>query len=262
MQAMYTWPTWMIVAGAVALTLLATALGYRAGCAHSDAESDRAHGVSTAIKGSILGLVALILGFTYSMTTSRYSDRQRVVLQEANAAGTCFLRAGLLAEPARQNIREALRRFVDVRLNLFDLSHDPEAVERNRAEIDRLLDQLWSAVEASATADPDRTRNSQIVPAANEVIDMSTTRMWISRNHVPPSVVLLLVVCMVVSGALTGESFGRVGRPAVVLWIVQILLIGMVLYVVLDFDRPHSGLIEVDHQPLIELKASMAVMAK
>jgi hypothetical protein len=70
--------------------------------------------------------------------------------------------------------------------------------------------------------------------------------------------VLLLGLCMLVSGALTGESFGRVGRPAVWLWILQVLLIGLVLYMVLDFDRPRRGLIGIDHQPLQELKASIA----
>jgi hypothetical protein len=257
MNIIYTLPTWLIVAGLVAMTLLATALGYRAGHSAKDVETERAYGVSTGVKASIFGLVALILGFTYSMTSSGFDDRQRLVLDEANSIGTCYLRAGLLSDGSAGAVRGALRRYMDLRIQLFDQGLDPEAYRRNSAAMDVQLDALWKSVEASARGEPDLTRNSLIVPAANAVIDLSSTRAWSVRNHVPPTVILLLGICMVASGILSGHSFGQVHRPSTYLWVVQNLLFALVLYVVLDFDRPRRGLIRVDEQPLIEQRNSM-----
>ena len=257
MNIIYTWPTWAIVAGLIVLTAPAAIIGYRAGRSEEQDESERAFGVRTGLKSSILGLVALILGFTYSMTSGRFDDRQRLVLDEANSIGTCYLRAGLLSQANAQAIRDTLRRYTDVRIRLFDEGLDPAAYRRNSAEMDAQLDALWRSVEASARSEPDLTRNSQIVPAANAVIDLSSTRAWSVRNHVPPPVILLLGACIVASGVLTGHSLGQVKRPSNYLWAVQNLLFALVLYVVLDFDRPRRGLIRVDEQPLIEQRDGM-----
>jgi hypothetical protein len=241
----------------VALTVAATALGYRAGRARKDTEDDRAYGVTTGLKASVFGLVALILGFTYSMTSSRFDERQRLVLDEANAIGTCYLRAGLLKPATTDGTRDALRRYTDLRIALFEQALDHDAVRRISQEMDGQLAGLWAHVEQSARDDPDLTHHSSIVPAVNTMIDLSSTRAWMMRNHVPPSVLLMLGVCMVVSGALTGQSFGQVGRRSIGLWTIQNLVLAVVLFVVLDFDRPRRGLIKVNHQPLVELRSSL-----
>lgn len=191
------------------------------------------------------------------MTSNRFADRERLVLDEANAIGTCYLRAGLVDATANDEIRATLRQYTDLRLKLFEQGLDREAYQRNAAKMDELLGTLWSAVEGSARRQPDLTRNSLIVPAANEVIDLSSTRAWSVRYHVPGTVIVLLALCMIASGALTGQSFGQVGSSGKTLWLVQNLLAAMVIFVVLDFDRPRRGLIQVDHTPFVELKAGM-----
>ena len=176
MNIIYTWPTWLIVAGLVVLTAPAAMIGYRAGRSEEQDESERAFGVRTGLKSTIFGLVALILGFTYSMTSSRFDDRQRIVLDEANSIGTCYLRAGLLSQVnARAHPRHAAplhgRPHPAVRRGAR-----PRRLPAQSAEMDAQLDALWRSVEASARSEPDVTRNSQIVPAANAVIDLSSTR--------------------------------------------------------------------------------------
>src|SRR4051812_29267861 len=100
MNEIYVWPTWVVVAGLVGATLLATFVGYRAGRSAEHVESERAYGVAVGLKTSVFELVALILGFTYAMTSNRFDDRQRLVLDEANAIGACYLRAGMLSDGA------------------------------------------------------------------------------------------------------------------------------------------------------------------
>lgn len=257
MHSIYDCQSWIIVASILALMFAANEASYRFGRVRSGEEPERVHGVSKALKASILGLVALLLGFSFSITSNRFNQRQRVVLDEANAIGTCYLRAGLLAEPTRTRIQATLRRYTDLRLEHFERALEPGEYVRTSKAMDATLLELWSAVEDSVKTNPELARTSQIVPAANAVIDMAATRAWASHNQMPSSVLALLAVCMVVSGGILGHSSGQTARRHVGLWVMLNVLVALVLFVVLDFDRPRRGLIQVNHAPLIELRESM-----
>jgi hypothetical protein len=262
MDMIYDWPTWVLVVSVLALMFAANEIGYRLGRVRHGEEPERAHAVSNALKASILGLVALLLGFSFSITSSRFQQRQRLVLDEANAIGTCYLRAELLAKDKKaelsgKRIRESLRSYTNLRLEHFERALESSEFQRTTKAMDTILVELWSAVEDGVTMDHELARTSQIVPAANEVIDLSATRAWASHNHLPPSVLLLLAACMGVSSGLMGHSSGQVGRRHLGLWIALNVLVMLVLFVVLDFDRPRRGLIQVNHAPLIELRESM-----
>ena len=128
---------------------------------------------------------------------------------------------------------------------------------RTTKAMDAAMVELWSGVEDGVKADHELARTSEIVPAANEVIDLSATRAWASHNQMPASVLVLLAVSMVISSGLVGHSSGQVGRRHLELWIGTNVLVMLVLFVVLDFDRPRRGLIQINHTPLIELRESM-----
>ena len=257
MNIIYDWPTWVIVVSLLALMFAANEVGYRLGRGPRADEPEGSHAVTNTLKGSIIGLVALLLGFSYSITSSKFNQRQRLVLDEANAIGTCYLRAGLLAEPARSHIRTVLQRYTDVRIEHFERALEPGEYQRTTKAMDAAMVDLWSAVEDGVKADHELAHTSQIVPAANEVIDLSATRAWASHNQMPASVLFLLAVCMIISSGLVGHSSGQVGRRHLGLWIGLNILVMLVLFVVLDFDRPRRGLIQVNHAPLIELRESI-----
>lgn len=253
---LYDWPTWTIVAGLFALMLAANELGFRAGRRDHEHETEPSRSVSNALKGSVFGLVALLLAFSFSATTSRHDVRQRIVLDQANAVGTCYLRAGLLDDPERSQIRTDLQQYVRVRLEHFRAARDPAENAQTRVAIDGLLSDLWKAVEAAHRRQPEAVRNSLIVPAANEVIDLSSDRVWAGRNHLPMPVLALLFISVVVSSALLGHSSGLAGRRHFWLWVAMNVVFALVLFVILDFDRPHRGLIQLDPAPLVELNAT------
>lgn len=252
------WPTWVIVVTLLGLMFTANETGFRLGRRRHKTETDLSHNISNIFKGSIFGLVALLLGFSFSATTSRYDLRQRIVLDQANAIGTCYLRAGLLDESSCKHIRSLLERYVEVRVDQYRVGRDAEAVARDQAEIDRLLADLWTAVEDANRREPEKVHKSSIGPAANEVIDLGSTRTWANRNHLPEPVLLLLMVSVLVACMLLGHSSGQTGRRHLSLWLAANVIFALVLFVVLDFDRPRRGLIRVDQTPLIELNASLA----
>ena len=256
-MVLYDLPTWLIVAALLALTLAANEVGYRMGLRRQRTESELSRTVSNALKGSTFALVALLLAFSFSATSSRYELRQRLVLDQANAVGTCYLRAGLLAEPGRTQIRSVLVEYLDVRLEHYQAGYHTEAGKQLRTRIDGLMARLWEQIETANRADPQGVRTSLIVPAANEVIDLSSTRAWANQNHLPDPVLAMLLGSLVISSLLLGHSSGQAATRHVGLWLASNLVLGLVLYVVLDFDRPRRGLIVVDQTPLVELRATL-----
>jgi hypothetical protein len=256
------WPTWLIVVVLLELMVAANELGFRAGRRHHRDDTELSRTVANAFKGSIFGLVALLLGFSFSATTSRYDLRQRIVLDQSNAIGTCHQRAGLLGETSRLEVRAILRRYVAARIEQSRAGRDEAGFARGQAEIDRHLAALWAAVEDANRREPDVVRNSLIVPATNEVIDLSSTRTWANRNHLPEPVLALLMASVLVACLLLGHSSGQAQRRHLSLWLAANVIFALVLYVVLDFDRPRRGLIRVDQTPLIELNASIGGAAE
>lgn len=255
---LYEWSTWEIVTVVLGLMLVCNEIGFRVGRRGLGKESELSRTVSNALKGSIFGLVALLLAFSFSATTSRYDLRQRIVLDQSNAVGTCYLRASLLDEKLKNQIQKLLRRYVDLRLQLHQVGHDAEQNAQIQGDIDKALADLWSNVEEAYQADPEKVRNILLIPSANEVIDLSSTRAWASRNHLPEPVIFLLLVSVLVSSALLGHSSGQSGRRHIGLWMASNAVFALVLFIVLDFDRPRRGLIRIDQTPLIELKQSLA----
>jgi len=254
---LYDSPTWVIALGLLCAMSAADEIGFRVGARGRERETDPSRAAATALKGSVFGLVALLLGFSFSATTARYDLRQRLVLDQANAVGTCHLRAGLLESSPGERIRASLRRYVRAHLEYAAAGDDHAALSRAGAEIDRILDDLWAAVEEANRRSPDAVRNSLIVPAVNDVIDLSSTRAWAGRNHLPAPVLTLLLAGVLVSSLLLGHSSGQAGRRHVGLWLASNLILVLVMYVVLDFDRPRRGLIRVDQTPLAELESTL-----
>jgi hypothetical protein len=255
MHAIYDWPIWIPVLTTLLLSLGAGELGFRYGRSRpmSDAERD----IVNTLRTGTLGLVALLLGFSFAITSNRYNDRSRLVVDEANAIGTCYLRAGLLAEPASSQIRSALRRYTDIRVESFERGLDAQEFERLATQMHATLAELWTGVAHAVSTDRSLALTTAIVPAANDVIDLSTTREWMRRYHMPASVVWLLGLSIILCGAMTGHALGEAGQRHVGLALGLNLLILIVVFVVLDFDRPRRGLIRVDQTPLIQLRESM-----
>lgn len=254
---LYDAPTWVIVVGLLLLSLAANELGFRYGRRLQGQESELSKTVSNTLKGSVFALVALLLAFSFSATSNRYDMRQRLVLDQANAIGTAYLRAGLLGDLARDEVRGTLQRYVEVRLEHFRSGYQTVRSSELQGEIEGLMHTLWSEVERENATNPEAIRTSLIVPAVNEVIDLSSSRLWANRNHLPDPVLALLLGSVIISSLLLGHSSGQAARRHPGLWLASNAVLALVLYVVLDFDRPRRGMILIDQTPLIELKASL-----
>jgi hypothetical protein len=114
-EFIYRIPEWLLLLLAASLFLATVAVGERRGRARRDAVDGPARSHIGVLQGAVLGLVGLLLAFSFSMAVGRYETRRNLVLAEANAIGTTWLRAGLLLAPHDAAVRALLRRYVDGR---------------------------------------------------------------------------------------------------------------------------------------------------
>ncbi|HEY1066334.1 MAG TPA: hypothetical protein VGE52_09505 [Pirellulales bacterium] len=257
MDAIYLWPSWALIVGMFVPMLIAGEVGYRLGVVHRETTTEAARNVGGAVKGAIYGLLALLIGFSYSLSTGRFDQRQRLMLDEANAIGTCYLRASLLNDPIKTQLRSALRDYNDQCIALHQQPFDGQAFQTASAAMSDQLDKIWASVAAHTRLDPDLTHVSQVIPAANQVVDLAEARLWAMRNHVPIVVPLILAMSAIITSGLTGHSFGEVGGRQPGLWLALNAMILLVLFAVADFDRPHRGLVRVDQTPFLDLREFM-----
>jgi hypothetical protein len=231
------------------LLLAALEFGFRRGRQASD--DGRATGQVGAVQGALLGLLGLLLGFSFAAAGGRFLERQDLIVAEANAIGTSLLRADLLDEPHRSELRDALRRYTEHRLSLSARLREglrPEA----RAEIDRLHASIWSAALAGVTARPSVTL--AVLPPVNEVIDLHSLRVAAGLKHLPLLVLSLLIACSALAIAVIGYGCGMGGQRRAPLTVSLAAVIATALWVTIDLDHPRAGLMQLSDAPLQALR--------
>ncbi len=208
----------------------------------------------TLILGAVLTLLSLMLGFTYSMSQGRYETRRQLVIQEANAIGTAYLRAKTVPEPWNSEIQDLLRQYAALRVEMTGMKNPtPEWVRELDTRSKKLHDAMWSRAAALA-----RERPNPIVPiflqSLNETIDLHGKRLAAFRSHVPVSIYLLLFGISVVAIGLLGYYSGTRQRRTWNLNLTFALLVAAVMWMILDLDNPVRGTIRSSQQSLIELQ--------
>jgi hypothetical protein len=224
--------------------------GFRVGHWHQERTPGEQEGPAGMLVGSILALLAFLLGVTMGMAAARGAARRAIVLEEANAIGTTYLRAGYLPEPAATRSRELLREYVPLRI-VVTAQADPSVVLARSNEIQ---DELWEIAEDVARTTTQGDLVSIYIEALNDVIDIHEERITARNARVPETVVWLLLGGSALSLAMVGYSAGLTRRRSMLSAVVLIIALGAVLVIVVDLDRPREGFIQVSHQPLIDLE--------
>jgi hypothetical protein len=240
----------------------ATEVGFRLGMRYVDQGDDSAKAHVSSLHAAVLGVLALLLGFTFLMAVSRFDARKSLVIEEANAIGTTFLRAHLLPPEQQRPAKELLRAHLSARLAFYAAGIDPARLERAHSEAGRIERQLWALAVDAAAQDPRSVRTGLFVESLNAVIDLHEKSQVALENHVPEAVLYLLLVVSVVSFVLLGYGCGLTQRRRAALNVVFALLISFVLTAILDIDRPRRGLITVSQESLIRLQATLERDAK
>jgi hypothetical protein len=213
--------------------------------------------VST-LEGAAIGLLALMVGFTFAMSLTRFEARRDAILAEANAIGTTALRARLLPEPHRKEVLELLGNYVKVRLELTQHPTTPADLAAAIEKSNVLQEKLWQQAEAMLAIDKDVVPTGLFIQTLNEMIDDQAKRLAALRNRVPNVVQLALFAVAIIASGFAGYATGVNKRRSRFPVYVMGLLVGGVILLILDLDRPGAGFIEVSQQPMIDTASSIA----
>lgn len=201
---------------------------------------------------SVLGLLALLVGFTFSIALSRYEARRELVVKEANAIGTTWLRMQLLDAPERARMEDVLRRYVDSRI-AFGQAQGAAAETQAYARSEALQEELWTSLMAAIAPFRDTPRASLLVSTTNESIDLAAERYAERQAHIPSRILRLLCLFAVLAAAMVGYERGHQRRATTVLFV----LLTLAVMLVIDLDLPSTGATQVPQQPMLDLQASL-----
>jgi len=206
------------------------------------------------ILAAALTLLGLIIGFSFSMATSRYDQRKNLEEAEANAIGTEYLRAGLLPAKDASKLRALLKAYADERV-LFYVARRARQLEEINARSAKLQAELWSSVRAPALANPTPV-TALVVSGMNDVLNAQgyTQAAW--WNRIPHSAWIMMVVIALCCNVLVGYRARDVKGEAVVLPILP-FVVSVSFFLIADIDSPRAGLIHVNPQNLASLVESL-----
>ena len=201
---------------------------------------------------AILGLLALLLGFTFSIAISRFDVRRVNVLSEANAIGTTYLRSQLLDEPHRARLSGLLNAYTDVRIAAATTPPGSERAALLKTS-DRIIVDLWSATVAAKPSIRANDLSKSFLEAMNNLIDMDATRRAGRYARIPGMVFMtLLLYQFVTAGLISYTVSGRTGRRTA---LILFALLGVLVILIIDLERPTRGGITNSQEPMLQLRA-------
>ncbi len=245
----------LVAAGIILMLLVSFEVAFRAGRRAAAERDPSASGQLGAIQGAILGLLGLLLGFSFAAAGARFIEKQDLIVHEANAIGTAYLRADLLDEPFSSELRETLRQYTALRVEAsarLRYGLTPGFIEEN----DRLHERLWSVAHRGVKERPAST--VAVVQSVNEVIDLHALRLAAVKKHLPGLVLGLLMGSSVLAVGVIAYGCGLGGHRRMPMTIPLILVIGTALWITVDLDHPRSGLMQLSDAPLKGLKFNEA----
>ncbi|HEY2875119.1 MAG TPA: hypothetical protein VGJ56_24550 [Reyranella sp.] len=205
------------------------------------------------ILASTLTLLGLLIGFSFSMASSRYDQRKNLEEAEANAIGTEYVRADLLPAADRDKVRGLLKRYLDLRIHFY--AAGPDGLTKINADVARLQNDLWSAVTGPALQKPDPVV-ALAVAGMNDVLNAQGYTQAAFWNHVPMSAVALMGGVAFMCSVLIGFGAKSAPRQSRLLLILP-LFVGLAFALIVDIDTPRLGFIKVVPQNLLSLQESL-----
>lgn len=214
----------------------------------------------TAIGGAVYGLLALLIAFTFSGAAARFDSRRYLIVDEANAIGTAYLRLDLLPAATQPTLRDLFRRYTDSRIATYQKARDMDAV---RAELDRgiaIQGEIWKqGLAACQQAGTPLTTCLLLVPALNAMFDLNTTRTMANKIHPPAIIFAMLLALALITALLTGYDLSHSERRDWVHVLGFSIILSVTVYVILDIEYPRLGFIRIDaiDEVMTQLRAGM-----
>ncbi len=245
-----TVPMYALFIFTILFVIVALNAGIRIG-ARMRSRAGGSESIGSAVAAT-LGLLAFLLGFAFNMAANRLDVRKQLFVDEVNAIETASLRAGLLAEPYRSEIRSLLRQYVDVRAKL---AVDDSMLREALATSARIHSQLWGLMERKSAAGAPSIADSLFIQTLNDVIDLHGKRVIVGLQfRIPSTIWWGLYALAALAMLMVGYQFGHTEQRQPVVIVALALAFSAVMLLIMDLDRATGGTVRIDQRPMLELQ--------
>jgi hypothetical protein len=262
MSAMYAdlsaYPLSAIFLVSLFVILVASEIGRLLGSRARERSADNV----PALESAVLGLLALMIGFTFAMALSRFEARRDAVVSEANAIGTTALRARLMPAPQSADVLKLLQEYMQIRLDIAQKAASAADLEVAVTRSNDIQETLWQRTKAIAANDTAMVPTGLFIQALNEMIEKQRKRVAAVRARVPNIALIALYAIATLGSGLAGYANGLATRRVRIPVYVMGVLVAAIILMIQDLDRPGAGFIEVSQQPMIEVAASIAAYVR
>lgn len=223
------------------LMLTANWTGYKIGLKRTKTDNK-----NSEISSSLLGLLALILGFTFAMAGSRYENRKDNLIDEANCIGTALLRSDIYPDSLKNEFKKDFKSYIDSRKDYYLLDNDYEKLTNALKKTAIVSKKLWSRATFYAKDKDYFIHSNMMLPALNAMFDSASKSNMVLNSKVPETIVYLLFCFSIVISFFIGYNSGLEKTINTKFIIGFCFLICVVIFITLDLDRPRRGLIKLD----------------
>jgi hypothetical protein len=243
-------PGWLLLIATVLLFAVSAELGTRLARVRRSrpVDADKKSHAGTLL-GALLALLGLTLAFSFTIAETRFAERRTLVLQEANAIGTTYLRSSLLPEPQRANAQELLRQYVNTRR-----VDSPAQLATALAQTKELHQELWAEAVAASERKPDPI-TALFIQSLNQMIDLHQARVTVAlHQRLPGAVLLALYALALLAMGTLGYSIGLARTRTIIPAITVMLAVALVFLLVIDLDRPFQRVFPIEQSALDDVR--------
>jgi len=241
----------------MAIVIISIGFGFYMGRILQLRKKNEKEGTISVISGSILGLLAFILAFTFGIVSDRYDARKGLIREEANQIGAVWLRSEFMPEPDRSTTRRLLKQYLGLRIQLLE-SIDNARVEKSLAEATKIQDQLWSLAARHSTTDMQTDVAALYFEALNNLIDTQALRVAVAyQGHIPPGLWMSLYALLVL-GMITVGYHARIIESNMNFGVLILAFsFSLVIWIISNFDELQSKYFQISQQPFTDLQAKI-----
>ncbi len=212
-----------------------------------------------ALEGAVFGLLGLLVAFTFSGAAVRFDTKRNLIVDEANAIGTAYLRIDLLPPALQPPIREAFRQYVDAHIAVSQKMQDIPAANEEIARAVALQHDIWVLGVNACREMNYPARESLILSSFNEMFDIASARIAAGKMYTPRIILVLLATVSLVCSFLAGFDAAHRKTRSWVHTLGFAIILALTFYVIVDLEYPRVGLIRISSmdQVLVDLRATM-----
>jgi hypothetical protein len=211
------------------------------------------------VDGAVYGLLALLIGFSFSGAAERFDNRRAIISREVNAIGTAWLRIDLLPSESQGAIRDGFRQYLDALLPTYANPGTPAEAWVEPPAVTRAQNEIWSHAVAATTVPSGERARMLLLPSLNEMFDIVEEERLARRIHPPVVIWLMLGIAAVSASLFAGYGIASKSTHNWLFTIGVATTIAMAIYVIVELEYPRLGLIRVSDmdRALVELRATM-----